>query len=194
VQSINPLCFKGGSRATCSSFVVAEMGVTLPLASSPKGPTYEERSIFDKQLEWQLGVMTNVGDRWAIGPTVGLGSGAGSPVTSLTMRARRWVAPSIALDQSAGAILRTVGGDWSDGLKGARADARLNFADDAFLGVRYERIGVDVPAYRPFGWPYAKGTHRATSVLLGLGGDWALGGTIVVIAGMLAYAWLLTHG
>ena len=64
------------------------------------------------------------------------------------------------------------------------AHARLNFGDDVYAGVRLEDVSLDPfrgsdGSYDPGGRPVA------ASILLGLGSEWAVGGSAVLGAALL---------
>lgn len=176
------ICLNGAPLPDCSTFVLVEMQGVLPVLRDTRtvrwsgGMEFEE-SPFAERLQWELGLMHNVSERWALGGTARLGSGSTGALTGLTVRARRWLAPDLGLDVSTGATFVTLStpGRWGRGT-GFLADARLVFQDDLYAGLRFERFGVD-----PFTGPEDRydpgGSQDALSLLLGVGSEWALGGS-----------------
>ena len=92
LASPKSLCFNGARQSECSTFVIAEMQGSVPLpqttseVGSGVGPTREE-GLFGERLQWELGLMHNVSERWAVGGAARLGSGSTSAVTALSARA-----------------------------------------------------------------------------------------------------------
>jgi hypothetical protein len=195
-------CFNGAPQSKCATFVIAEMQGSTPLFQTKRqvrwggGTTREDGSFeydegiqtreevaYGERLQWELGLMHNVSDRWALGATARLGSGSTGAVSALTARARRWMSDDIAIDVAAGTSFST---DWESYSRNAdfTADARLNFRDDVYVGLRYDQVGL--PAYSDeYGGFDAGGKQRAVSLLAGVGSEWALGGSAAVGLGMI---------
>jgi hypothetical protein len=140
------LCFNGSRLPVCSNFLIVEMQGVLPAAQTSRTITWVggeaiDRTTFDDRLEWHLGLMHNVGERWAVGGAVGVGTGAANALTSLTARGRRWITDDVALDVGGGVLFgpQEVGGGTRNG---TLVDARLNFNDDVYGGVRWEQMNV----------------------------------------------------
>jgi hypothetical protein len=77
---------------------------------------------------------------------------------------------------------------WYGEKAGFVGDARLNFRDDAYVGLRYEHVPL-ATSTGPEGGFDAGGEQRALSLLLGVGSEWAVGGSAAV---GLALIWFLT--
>ena len=136
--SLNMACWQGAPRPTCGGFVIVEMQGVLPLAQSQRGQTGSGLETFDSQLEWNVGYLGNVGNRWAVGATVSLGTGAGGVLTGLRARARRWLGPQHSLELEGG-MLRTQAMFQPGDLTGVTAGVRFNVADRGSLFVRWGR-------------------------------------------------------
>ncbi len=184
------LCWDGAPLPACATFLVTEVQGVLPLLRSTRSvrwsPDYPiEETPYEERLQWELGLMHNVSEDWAVGGAVRLGAGSTDVLTGLTARARRWLAPDLGLDVSAGAIFLADNGPGHYGrATGLMADARLNFGDDVYAGVRFEEVSLDPfrgsdGSYDPGGRPVA------ASILLGLGSEWAVGGSAVLGAALL---------
>ena len=126
--------------------------------------------------------MHNVSDRWAVGGTARLGSGSTGAVTALNARARRWMSDVVAVDMSAGASFTS--DRYPDGPKADfTADVRLNFRDDAYVGLRYDQVRLSAIDQE---WSFdAGGEQRALSLMAGVGSEWALGGSAALGLGMV---------
>jgi hypothetical protein len=180
-------CFNGARRSKCATFVIAEMQGSTPLIRSTRevswggGPRIEE-AFFGERLQWELGLMHNVSDRWAVGGAARLGSGSSGAVTALSARARRWMSDVVAVDVSAGAGFTT--DSYPSGPKAHfTADARLNFRDDAYVGLRFDQLRL---AETNSEWAYdAGGQQRALSLLAGVGSEGALGGSAAAGLGLI---------
>ena len=103
------LCFNGSRLPVCSNFLIVEMQGILPAVETSRTVTWQggqmaDQSVFEDRLEWHLGVMHNVDERWAVGGAVGLGTGAAGALTSLTARGRRWLTDDVAVDVSGGLL------------------------------------------------------------------------------------------
>ena len=188
-----PFCFNGGPRSECGTFVIAEMQGVMPLAQSSQlvkwndDPSYPAQPItaYGDELQWEVGVMHNVSERWALGGAARLGPGSTGALTGLSARARRWLTDDVAVDLSAGATFRAVSEPGAYGERaGLMGDARLNFKDDAYLGLRFEQLRIRGGS-GPYGGFDAGGEQRALSLLLGVGSEWALGGSAALGVGML---------
>jgi hypothetical protein len=189
-------CFSGAPRAKCRTFVIAEMQGSAPLFQSMRTVSWtpdeepEQLGFFDERLEWEVGLMRNVSDRWALGGSVRLASADGGALQALTARARRWMSDEVAVDLSAGAhfIERIYPEPRQAELT---ADARLNFRDKAYVGLRYDQATV-VPSTNDWGGFDEGGDQRALSLLAGVGSDWALGGSAAAGLGLILLAGLVS--
>ena len=179
-------CFNGARQSKCATFVIAEMQGSTPLIQSTRevswgGGSTREEGFYGERLQWELGLMHNVSEQWAVGGAARLGSGSSRAVTALTARARRWMSDVVAVDVSAGFVTDA----YPYGSKaGFTADARLNFRDDAYVGLRYDQVGLPATS-EEWGAFDAGGEQRALSLLAGIGSEWALGGSAAVGLGMI---------
>jgi len=91
-------CYRGRPLPICSSFWITEFALMGPLPNRffPYG----------RVMRWQVGGMSNHGARNAIGATLVLGLDDVGTSYGLTPRYRRWLSPGVALDVSAGVLLR----------------------------------------------------------------------------------------
>ena len=180
-------CFNGARQSKCATFVIAEMQGSTPLIQSTRAVSWGDAPVelghFDERLAWELGLMHNVSDRWAVGGTARLGSGSAGALRALSARARRWMSDVVAVEVSAGASYEE--DTYPNGPKvDFTADARLNFRDDAYVGLRYDQVGL--PSTRnEWGGFDAGGEQRALSLLAGVGSEWALGGSAAAGLGMI---------
>jgi hypothetical protein len=83
------LCFRGGPRSECSSFLITEFG-------------YAERQL----LFWEVGWMKNVGGRLALGGTL-LKAPFADQGLGLKPRVRVWLASDLSLDVGAGLLFES---------------------------------------------------------------------------------------
>jgi hypothetical protein len=191
-------CFDGARRSKCRTFVIAEMQGVMRLAQTSRlvkwtdDPQYpaEPVSVWgedaDDALQWEVGLMHNVSERWALGGAARLGDGSTGALTGLTARARRWMSEEVAVDVSAGATFHTASSPGDYGRKaGFSGDARLNFSDDAYFGLRYEQLPIEGKS-GPVGFD-AGGQQRALSLLLGVGSEWAVAGTAALGLGLVLF-------
>ena len=184
------LCLNGGPRPACATFVVVEVQGVLPLVRNTRlvrwfGGHEMEDTPYADRLQWELGFLHNVSERWALGGTVRLGAGSTDALTGVTVRARRWLSDDVGLDLSSGATFLAVSTPERYGrTTGWLADARLNFNDDAYAGLRYEVVPIE-----PFAGSEDTfdpgGNAQALSVLVGMGSEWAIGGTAALGLGLV---------
>jgi hypothetical protein len=193
-------CFRGGRRAECATFLVTELQGNAPLAQTTRrlvdidGEVTDKRLFDKKQVQWEVGALHNLSDRWAVGATARVGNGTTHVITGATARARRWLSEDFAVDVAAGATFREVESTVTlAGGTGLVTDARLNFRDDAYVGLRFEQISL--PALTgPEGRFDSGGEQRALSLLLGMGSEWGVGGTVLIGLGAAALVALLAGG
>jgi hypothetical protein len=186
-------CFNGGSRSECGTFVIAEMQGVMRLAQTTRTVSWNDDmpaspvESYEDELQWEVGLMHNVSDRWALGGAARLGPGSTGALTGLSARARRWLSDDVAVDLSAGATFRALSapGDYRE-RAGVVGDARLNFRDDAYVGLRYEQLPVQRGA-GPYGGFDAGGEQRALSLLLGVGSEWAVAGSAALGLGLVLF-------
>jgi hypothetical protein len=188
------LCFNGSPLPVCSSFVIVEMQGALPVLQSSRpvqwswGPPTRERLLQDRP-QWELGMMRNLSEKWAVGGVARLGPGAQGALTGLTARGRYWLTDDLGVDVSAGASFLADHWHGSGGrLVGPLADARLNFKDDFYAGVRWESFDLK-PVNEPGTMIDPGGRQHALSLLLGTGSEWAMGASGLT---GLALLWFLT--
>jgi hypothetical protein len=99
---------------------------------------------FDDGIGWNLGLMRNVSDSWALGGTVSFGSGSVGPVTGLRVRARRWLDPFSSLELEAGSRASNVGELVGTGsVWGPSVGTRVNLRERVSVFVRWD--GVRAP-------------------------------------------------
>jgi hypothetical protein len=186
-------CFSGARRPECGTFLVTELQGNAPLGQTSRtlesyDGTVMEKQLFEKQVQWEIGVLHNVSDDWALGASTRVGSGTPHVITAATARARRWLSDDLAVEASAGATFRTVESTVSLGTGiGLVTDARLNFRDDVHVGLRFEQIPLAAQT-GPEGRFDEGGDQRALSLLVGLGSEWGLGGTALLGLGAAALA------
>jgi hypothetical protein len=189
-------CFDGGRLPRCRTFVIAEMQGVMRLAQSSRLVRWTDDDQYPAQpvtawdedgLQWELGVMHNVSDRWALGGAARLGDGSTGALTGLTARGRRWVTDKIGVDASAGVTFVSASSPGDYGRKiGFSGDARLNFSDDAYFGLRYEQVPMKRGS-GPNGGFDAGGEQRALSLLLGVGSEWAVAGSAALGLGLVLF-------
>jgi hypothetical protein len=121
-------------------FPLVELQGMLPLMKAevpnpPAGPL----DVFGRRAEGNLGLMVNVGPRWAIGGAVfGGGSDQGGSQRGVRARVRRWITPRYSGELILGNMLET-----TRRANGFTAEARLTGGDLGALFVRWN--GLDMP-------------------------------------------------
>ena len=190
VAPTRSFCFNGARLPKCRTFVIAEMQGVMNLTQTTRavrwsyGPEAQER-LFQDRPQWEVGLMHNVSEDWAVGGAARLGPGTSGALTGLTARGRRWINDAVAVDVSAGATFVSASGPgWWGEKAGFVGDARLNFKDDAYVGLRFEQIPLEAST-TPQGEYDAGGEQRALSLLLGVGSEWALGSSAALGVGLL---------
>ena len=194
VSAQKTLCFSGSPLPGCSSFLIVEMQGALPVLQTSRpvqwswGPPTRER-VWGDRPQWELGMMRNLNERWALGGAARLGPGAQGALTGLTARGRYWLTEDLGVDVSAGATFLADHWHGSGGrIVGPLADARLNFKDDFYAGVRWESVYLN-PVDAPGTMIDPGGRQHALSLLLGTGSEWAMGASGLT---GLALLWFLT--
>jgi hypothetical protein len=188
------LCFNGSPLPGCSSFLIVEMQVAKPLRQSSRPVRWQsstepvEERMYEGLPYWELGMMRNLGSRWAAGGAARLGPRANGPLTGLTARARYWIDGDFGLDLSAGVTFHAdhFHGDANRRVAGPLADARLNFRDDFYAGLRYESV-VLLPVNDPGTMIDPGGRQHAISLLVGAGSEWAVGATALTALALLLF-------
>jgi hypothetical protein len=193
LQGQQTLCFNGSPLPACSSFLIVEMQGAFPIVQTsrmvPGWSGMPSRvTEFEDRPQWELGMMRNLNERWALGGAARLGPGSVGALTGLTARGRYWLTDDLGVDLSAGATF--INNHFSGGPRaaGPLADARLNFRDDFYAGVRWESVRLK-PINDPPNWVDPGGRQQALSLLLGVGSEWGLGASGLT---GLALLWFLT--
>ena len=111
-------CFRGRPLPAWKSFWIVEMQGSSPIVQSsrrvrvfsdPEQPglpdvyTYPVNA-FASVLEWNLGHMVNLGDKFALGGVVTVGTGGGNALDGLKLRLRRWLNSDLSVEAEAGAL------------------------------------------------------------------------------------------
>jgi hypothetical protein len=176
-------CLNGSPPPACSSFMILEMGGVLPVAQTSRTVRSGQGSYpvqsFDDRLQWEVGAMKNLDERWAVGGSARLGSGSSGVLTGLAARGRRRLGPVVSVDMSAGVGFSSFGGTRHPD---PVVDARLNFRDDFYAGLRYESARVPPSSYLDYQDP--GGRQHAVSVLVGTGSEWAIGASGLLAIGL----------
>jgi hypothetical protein len=182
------LCLNGSPLPECSSFLIVELQGVAPVIQTSRPVRYFEGAAIEENAfgdypQWELGMMRNVGDRWALGGAARIGPGGTGFLTGLTARGRRWLTSDLGVDVSAGATFHSNG--YGGRKTGPLADVRLNFRDDLYAGVRYESIYIDPIHLEHQDDP--GGRQHALSLLLGMGSEWAMGGSAAMGLALLLF-------
>ncbi len=184
--SAQTLCLNGSPPPKCSNFLIVEMAGVLPVAQTTRTITYPgypsiDVNAFDERLQWELGAMRNLNARWAVGGSARLGTGSSGALVGLEARARRRFDPLFSLDMSGG--IGYVVANAGPRRVAPVVDARVNFRDDFFVGLRYEQAPLS-RSFQPGIYDDPGGRQHAVSLLLGTGSEWTLGGTALLAAGI----------
>lgn len=181
-------CLHGAPPPACASFWIVELQASEGwLVSDQPGRPYRPDLT---RYEWNLGHLANLGDHWALGGTVSVGSGSDGIFTSARGRLRRWVSPDVSLELEAGLAESNGNGAWYPAITGGSVGLRFNIRDWGSAFVRYDDFGAPPDSLflgpdRPR-VPWSR--QNVVQVGIALGGTAALAGTGVVVA---AYAVLL---
>ncbi len=129
-------CYRGRPLPPCRSFWITEFGLLGRLNALP-----EPRTTVDPFFRWEVGGMQNRNERTAFGATIVIEADDLGSRYGITPRYRRWLAPSLALDLSAGVLV--AGSD----------DFRFpGFVGQvAVLGGDYVGAALQVETFRHFG-------------------------------------------
>ena len=176
-------CFRGRPLPACKSFWIVEMQGSAPLAQTRRVVYYDvampiRDPALESALEWNLGHMVNLGDRWAAGGVVTVGTGNSDPLTGLKARARRWLSPDISIELEAGLLRSNASDTQFPGVNGGTADLRLNIRDQGSFFVRWDVLSLpeqDFPAYSSYYDP--GGIHHGVGIGVAAGSVPALVGT-----------------
>lgn len=174
-------CWHGAPPPTCGGFFIVEAQGVFPLVSSGRsfrignGHLIEQRA-FESRLEWNLGYMTNVSPRWAVGGALSVGTGSYDALTGLRARVRRWLHPQLSLELQGG-LVRTHAANVAGGVvDGVSADVRLNVRDHGSFFVRWD--GVPVPQRLHWDGTLLPATfENALIVGVGTGSTWTVVGS-----------------
>src|SRR5204863_210263 len=128
-QSRTRDCYRGRPLPPCRSFWITEFGLLGRLNALP-----EPRTTVDPFFRWEVGGMQNRNERTAFGATIVIEADDLGSRYGITPRYRRWLAPSLALDLSAGGLdARRLGLAWA---VGHTASVRVVVAAIILFGVR----------------------------------------------------------
>ena len=187
-------CFRGRRLPACKSFWIVEMQVSEPVAQTSRTvletyPVFDaqrtgsvsvlenRRTAFGRVIEWNLGHMANVGEKYALGGVVTGGSGnGGSGLTGLKVRLRRWLSSDFSLEAEAGAF-------WGNAQtvrrsNGGTAALRFNIRDQGAIYMRWDMLPLrEESRSGEYGHFDPGGTQHGLSVGVGLGSTPALIGT-----------------
>jgi hypothetical protein len=197
------VCWRGRPIQSCKSFLVVEMQANVAVFSSSRarvrpGGSESRLTAFEHELEWNLGLMRNVSDIWALGGTASFGTRAESgPLTGLRVRARRWLdedtpqAGRGSVEVEAGLIATAVGvGPDAGTVWGASVGGRANIGDYLAVFARWD--GVQAPGGTDsVGGEVEEAFQHGLYVGAGLGHTWAVLGS-AAFGGLIL--WLLSAG
>jgi len=191
-------CFRGHPLPDCKSFWIFEMQGSVPLFQTERlfyygGNTPTRDDVFDSALEWNVGHMVNVGESFALGGVLTVGTGNTDPLTGIRVRARRWVTQDVSVEVEAG-ILRSNATDTQfPGVNGGTADIRLNIRDQGAFFVRWDVLPLPEEVYPAHSSYYQPArTYHGASIGVALGSVPAMAGTgtlgvvFAVLVGMYA--------
>jgi hypothetical protein len=99
-----PTCFRGRPKPRCDSFWFTEFAATPRLNANPSGAGGP-----DYYYTWDYGLMSNVGEKKALGGGLFLGGEDDGFRFGVKFRYRRWLTPRTPLDFSPGILI--AGGD-----------------------------------------------------------------------------------
>ncbi len=201
-------CFRGRPLPACKTFWIVEMQASQPIAQTSRTvrETYtlsdgqpnasvsileEQPTAFDHVLEWNLGHMANVGEKYAVGGVVTGGTGnEGSGLTGLKVRVRRWLSSDFSLEAEAGA-------SWGNAQtvrrsSGGTAALRFNIRDQGAIYLRWDVLPLQEESrsgqygyYDPGGTQHGLSVGVATGSVPTLIGTGALGVGIVLLFSLL---------
>lgn len=188
-------CLHGAPAPTCGSFWLVELQASDAwyLRDLPSGAYRGDGT----QFEWNLGHMKNIGDRWAVGGSVSLGSGSDGVFTGARARVRRWLGPHASVEVEAGVAESNGGGAWYPSLTAPSVGARFNIQDWGSVFVRYDALGEPrAPRITfPDAEPVDLGRQDVIRAGVGVGGKATLAATgalavgYVILIALLAGEW-----
>jgi hypothetical protein len=196
-------CFRGRPLPACKSFWIFEMQGSSPVAQtsrtirtyfdatrtgSPQEFEYDATA-FTSVVEWNLGHMVNLGDKYALGGVVTVGSGNGDGLAGLKARVRRWLSSDLSVEAEAGALWSSPDGGIRSNVVGGTAALRFNVRDQGAFFLRWDVLPL--PEESSFnGYLDPGGTQSGLSVGVSAGsvpaliGTGALGVTMAILLAM----------
>lgn len=162
-------CFRGRPRPACASFWIVEMQGSVPLAQSARrvqqgtGP-FIARDATESVVEWNVGHMVNVGEHYAFGGVLTVGSGNDDVLTGIKARGRRWLSSDVSVELEAGLARSNAGSTRFPGVSGFTSDARLNIRDQGSFYVRWDVLSLPEQRFQGGDYYDPGGTHHGVSV------------------------------
>jgi hypothetical protein len=186
-------CLQGHPLPACKSFWIVEVQGYTPLVQTERALSYGDayplrQRAFESGLEWNLGHMVNVGDSWAVGGALSVGTGNADPLTGIKVRVRRWLSADVSLEMDAGMLRTDANGSRGEATAGGTVDLRVNIKDYGAFFLRWDGVPLSEQNH-PVAYHDPGGFQQAFSVGAGLGSKPALVGTGaggVVLAVLLA--------
>ncbi|KPK56123.1 MAG: hypothetical protein AMS21_12955 [Gemmatimonas sp. SG8_38_2] len=168
------LCFRGGPKPRCSSFLITEIGYAVR-QNDPAVSGYDHYNsgyYYDNEyLSWEVGWMKNFGNRLALGATLFGGFAEGDDRLGLKPRIRLWLASMLSLDVGGGILFENEVMD-----PGFTGHVGLNLAD-----VLQPYVQVEVLNYK-------SGINDTVTYLGIKGGSYlAALGVVAIFVGLVIY-------
>ncbi|HKJ00972.1 MAG TPA: hypothetical protein VJ997_00920 [Longimicrobiales bacterium] len=165
-------CFRGKPLPDCKTFWIVEMQGLIPMAQTTRRVTsgsddYRytvEVKAFENVVEWNVGHMVNVGEGYALGGIITVGTGGSDPLTGLRLRGRKWLNKDLSLELEAGLLRTDGGGSRFAGLSGWTSDLRLNIRDQGSFFVRYDGVSLPEQSYPFNSYLDPGGVHHGISL------------------------------
>ena len=151
-------CFRGRPLPACKSFWIFEMQGSEPITQTSR-TVLDTYSVFDAQrtasvsvvenqriafgrvLEWNLGHMANLGEKYALGGVVTGGTGnGGNGLSGLKVRVRRWLSSDLSVEAEAGAFWANAGSVRRS--NGRTAALRFNIRDQGSIFLRWDILSL----------------------------------------------------
>lgn len=131
----------------------------------------DNRSESEGLAAWELGLMRNVSERWAVGAAVFLNADDWRTQIGIKPRVRYWLGQRSSLDIAAGPILKTYG---EDQLTHTGISSHLGYNANSWLGfdLGYEYVSLDGTQFAPGGELLipVKGDRSSLSITTRIGG------------------------
>ncbi len=131
----------------------------------------DDRSESEGLAAWELGLMRNVSERWAIGAAVFLNADDWRTQFGIKPRVRYWLGQRSSLDLAAGPILKTYG---EDQLTHTGISSHLGYNANSWLGfdLGFEYVSFDGMIFAPGGELLipVKGDRSSFSITTRIGG------------------------